>query len=203
MRAHRILIAEDDPVSRRVLESLLTKWGYQVETHDNGDSALKSLLLPDGPHLAVLDWMMPGLDGPDICREVRKQSQGDAYYLLLLTAKTRREDVVEGLSAGADDHVAKPFDRGELEARIRTGARIIALQERLADRVRELETALAEVRRLSGLLPICAYCKRIREGTDYWQAVEQYVASRSDAQFSHAICPDCFKKVVEPELDRL
>ena len=203
MKDPRVLIAEDDPVSRRVLESLLSKWGYRVEVYDNGDDALAALLCPDGPRLAVLDWMMPGHDGPAICREVRRNQGGDGYYLLLLTAKTRREDIVDGLSAGADDHVAKPFDRGELEARVNTGARIVGLQERLAERVRELETALAEVRRLSGLLPICAYCKRIREGADYWQAVEQYVASRSDAQFSHAICPDCYHKIVEPELEQL
>lgn len=199
----RLLIAEDDPVSRRVLESLLDRAGYEVIVCADGDEALARLEAPGGPRLAVLDWMMPGKSGPTICRTMRARPDGDHFYLLLLTARTRREDILEGLQAGADDYVPKPFDREELEARLRTGARIVSLQERLAERVHELESALAEVNRLSGLLPICAYCKRIREGDDYWQAVEQYIASRSDAQFSHAICPDCYRRVVQPELDRL
>jgi response regulator RpfG family c-di-GMP phosphodiesterase len=110
---------------------------------------------------------------------------------------------VAGLDAGADDYVTKPFDREELRARVSTGQRIVELEERLADRVQELERALKEVKALSGLLPICAYCKRIREGEDYWQAVENYIEHHSDAHFSHGVCPDCYERIVKPELEKL
>lgn len=199
----RILIAEDDAISRRVLEATLGRWGYDVSVTTDGNEAWAALEANDPPHLLVLDWMMPGHDGPDICRRLRARPDGESFYILLLTAKTQREDIVVGLDAGADDYVTKPFHHEELRARVATGQRIVDLQERLADRIGELETAMSEVQRLSGLLPICAYCKRIREGDRYWQAVEQYVASHSAAQFSHAVCPECYERVVKPQLDEL
>ena len=125
------------------------------------------------------------------------------HYVLLLTAKTQTDDIVTGLEAGADDYVSKPFHREELRARVNNGRRVVELQQHLADRVVELEDALTEVKRLSGLLPICAYCKRIREGDTYWQAVEAYLADHSEAQFSHCVCPDCYEKVVRPELEKM
>jgi len=202
--AMRVLIAEDDPVSRRVLEVQLGKWGYDVVVTEDGTSAWDALK-DGGPRLAVLDWMMPGLDGPEICRRVRETATGSASYLLLLTAKGQTQDIVHGLDAGADDYVTKPFEPSELHARVKTGARIIALHERLAERVSELERALREVRTLSGLLPICAYCKRIRPADDssYWEQVEEYVARHSNADFSHGVCPDCYDRVVRPQLDQL
>ncbi|MHC4910518.1 MAG: response regulator transcription factor, partial [Planctomycetota bacterium] len=199
----RVLIAEDDPVSRRVLEATLQRWTYDVIVTEDGAAALEALQTDDPPHLLVLDWMMPGHDGPEICRQLRAREDGDLFYILLLTAKSQPEDIVAGLEAGADDYVTKPFDRDELRARVRTGERIIGLQDRLADRVSELETALATVKQLSGLLPMCAYCKRIREGDDYWQAVEKYLASHTEAVFSHGVCPDCFDKIVQPQIDEL
>ncbi|MCA9297271.1 MAG: response regulator, partial [Phycisphaerales bacterium] len=200
----RVLIAEDDPVSRRVLEVQLQKWGHEVVVTQDGTTAW-DLLQADGPKLAVLDWMMPGLDGPEICRRVRELPDGDTHYLLLLTAKGQTDDIVRGLDSGADDYVTKPFEPAELRARLRTGARIVDLHERLAERVAELEQALKEVNTLSGLLPICAYCKRIRPAEDstYWQQVEEYVASHSEAEFSHGVCPDCYDRVVRPQLEEL
>jgi DNA-binding response OmpR family regulator len=199
----RIIIAEDDPVSCRVLEATLQKWDYVPIVTRTGDEAYAALLQPDAPRLAILDWMMPGADGPDICARVRKRPDGDSFYLLMLTAKTQKEDIVTGLLAGANDYITKPFHREELRARLQSGRHIVELQQRLADRVAQLERALAEVRRLSGLLPICSYCKRIREGADYWQAVESYIAEHSAAQFSHGVCPDCYEKIVKPQLEQL
>jgi two-component system cell cycle response regulator len=127
----KVLIAEDDSVSRRMLETFLVKWGYQVVVATQGEEAWAILQGDDAPKLAILDWMMPGKDGIEICRCVR-QRKGRAYiYLLLLTARGQKEDIVEGLEAGADDYVTKPFNRSELRARVRVGRRIVELQEQL------------------------------------------------------------------------
>jgi sigma-B regulation protein RsbU (phosphoserine phosphatase) len=199
----RILIAEDDAVSRRVLEATLVKWGYDVVVTTDGQQALDALKQTDAPSLAVLDWMMPGLDGSEVCRRIREVIGGRLLYVLLLTAKGNKEDNVEGLTAGADDYVVKPFDRAELQARLNVGERILRLQAELAKRVNELELALSKVNLLQGLLPICCYCKKIRDDQNYWQQVEGYIAEHSEAQFTHAICPSCREKIVEPELKRL
>ncbi|MBT8485874.1 MAG: response regulator [Phycisphaerales bacterium] len=199
----RTLIAEDDPISRRVLEATLRRWGYDVTVTEDGTEAWAAVQEPDVPHLLILDWMMPGMDGPELCERIRGRADGDVFYILLLTAKTQREDIVRGLEAGADDYVTKPFHHEELRARVATGQRIVELQTKLADRIVKLEAAMTEVQQLSGLLPICAYCKRIREGDSYWQAVESYIADRSTAQFSHSVCPECYERVVKPQLDEL
>jgi sigma-B regulation protein RsbU (phosphoserine phosphatase) len=199
----RILIAEDDAVSRRVLEATLEKAGYEVIVTRDGDEAWKALDGDDPPRLLVLDWMMPGLDGTEICARLRRREDGQSFYILLLTAKTQKEEIVAGLRSGADDYIAKPFHHEELKARVQSGRRLVELQQGLADRIAELEQALAEVKQLSGLLPICAYCKRIKEGKDYWEAVEKYIAGRSQAQFSHAVCPDCYEKIVKPQLEKM
>jgi phosphoserine phosphatase RsbU/P len=185
----RILIAEDDPVTARILEQLGRAWGYETMLVKEGPAALEELQKGGNPQLALLDWMMPGLDGPDVCRRVREA--GGTSYLILLTAKTDRSDIVAGLDAGADDYLVKPFDPPELRARIKAGIRIIDLQTRLAAHVAELEEALGKVRRLNGLLPICSYCKAIRDDSDYWHRVEEYVTEHADVQFSHGICPKC------------
>ncbi len=198
----KILIAEDDPVSRRVLEATLAKWGYEVITTTGGAEAWAAVSAAGAPKLAILDWMMPDIDGLEICRRVRQRPNGQHLHIILLTARGRKEDVITGLQAGADDYVTKPFDHEELRARVQVGVRIIELQAALADRVVELEEALARVRQLRGLLPICSYCKKIRDDQNYWQQVEQYVGAHSDVQFSHGICPDCYHKVVEPQLDQ-
>jgi phosphoserine phosphatase RsbU/P len=117
--------------------------------------------------------------------------------VLLITARNSRTDVVAGLDAGADDYLTKPFDLEELRARVHVGLRVLALQERLNERVAELEEAMANIKQLRGLLPICSYCKRVRGDGNYWEQVEQYIAHHSDAQFSHGICPTCFHNVVE------
>jgi diguanylate cyclase (GGDEF)-like protein len=138
----RILIAEDDLVSSRVLAATLRKWGHEVVTTVNGLEAWTALQMPDPPQLAILDWMMPGIEGPEICRRVRGKSETAHIYLILLTALQNKEQMVEGLEAGADDYVSKPFDRHELLARVKVGERIVGLQGNLAQRVKELEAAI-------------------------------------------------------------
>jgi phosphoserine phosphatase RsbU/P len=199
----KVLIAEDDTVSRRLLETMLTRWGYEVVVTCDGAAAWEALQSQDAPALAILDWMMPGMDGIEVCRRVRSIPTATPPYLILLTAKGRREDIVTGLQAGANDYVTKPPDREELRARMQVGIRMVELQQNLADRVQALEEALARVKQLQGLLPICSYCKKIRGDQNYWQQVESYISEHSEAQFSHSICPDCYETLVKPELDQL
>ena len=191
-----ILIAEDDAVSRRLLSAFLTKWGYNVVAASDGAEAWQLLEQPDAPPLAVLDWMMPNMDGLEVCRRVRSLD-GHPVYLIMLTARNRREDVVQALEAGADDYVGKPFDQAELRARVHVGARLVGLQRQLAGHVSELQLALSRVAQLEGLIPICAYCKRVRNDDTYWQQVESYIADHSGARFSHGVCPDCYEKLLE------
>ncbi|HOC19507.1 MAG TPA: response regulator [Vicinamibacterales bacterium] len=199
----RILIADDDRVSLRVLQGVLQDWGYDVVAARDGTEAWGVLSAPDRPSLAVLDWMMPGMDGPELCRRVRALGGGSPIYVILLTARGDPGDIVAGLGSGADDYVVKPFDGAELRARLSVGERVLKLQGDLADRVRDLEEALANVKRLQGLLPICAYCKKVRDDRNYWQQVEQYLSERLDARFSHSVCPTCYERHVRPEIEKL
>ncbi len=128
----RILIADDEPVSRRLLESALIRLGHDVDVVNDGPEAVTALLKPDGPRMAILDWMMPGADGTVVCRVVRQRA-GPYIYIILLTGRDRREDVVAGLDSGADDFLIKPFDAVELRARLRSGERVLELQEGLLD----------------------------------------------------------------------
>ena len=127
----RALIAEDDSISRRMLEAFLVKWGYEVMVAKEGEEAWGMLQENDAPQLAILDWMMPGRAGIDICRSVRQMEGRPSIYIILLTARGHKKDMVEGLEAGADDYVTKPFDPFELRARLRAGQRIVELQEQL------------------------------------------------------------------------
>ena len=138
----RILIAEDDPVSRRILEATLTKWGYEVVVTTNGSHAWDTLRRADAPSLAIVDWMMPGLDGVDICKRVRDESgEGKSYtYVILLTTKGQKEDMIAGMQAGADDYLTKPFDSGELRVRLRAATRMLDMERKL----REAQEALRD-----------------------------------------------------------
>ncbi len=195
-----MLVADDDPVSRRRIQLTLQAWGHRVIVSQDGNQAWSALSIADAPRLAILDWMMPGMDGPEICRKARATSSTTGAYLILLTARDTRQDLLEGLEAGANDYITKPFDKAELHARISVGLRMLELQKKLADRVRELELAIAQVKRLRGLLPICMYCKKIRNDGNYWQQVESYIRDHSEAEFSHGICPDCYEKFAKDQL---
>ena len=198
-----VLVADDDAISRTVVAAMLRKGGYEVKLAADGEQAWAALRLADAPPLAIMDWMMPGLDGPEICRRLRTRNTATPTYVILLTSRDTASDIVEGLRAGADDYVTKPPNEDELLARVSVGARMVALQQTLADRVRRLEEALSKVKQLQGLLPICSYCKRIRDDQNYWQQVESYITVHSGVQFSHSYCPECFEKYVKPQLDAL
>lgn len=199
----KILIAEDDTVTRRMLEVMCTSWGFEVTAVADGLAAIQALEGENAPSLALLDWMMPGLDGLEVVRRARVRNSVQPIYIIMVTARGGRDDVIRGLLAEADDYVAKPFDHRELRARVQVGARVVQLQIALAERVMELEKALSEVKSLHGLLPICSYCKRIRNDGNYWQRVESYISEHSEAEFTHGVCPQCYETIVKPELEHL
>jgi len=192
----RILIADDDPITRRLLESSLAQWDYEVTATRDGQQAWQALQrLGTPPPLLVLDWLMPGIDGVELCRRIRQTPDLQPAYVILLTSRGHRQDVVEGLEAGADDYVTKPFNPDELRARIQVGVRVMKLQWILADRVKDLEGALQRVNQLQGLLPICCYCKKIRDDGNYWHQVESYIEEHSGVHFSRGVCPECMEKM--------
>ena len=196
----RILVAEDDAVTRKLLESTLSRLRLDVVAVADGNAAwnaLETLKGKDAPELALLDWMMPGLEGIQILRRLRTTPGFELLYVILLTSRTDKEDVAYGLAAGANDYIAKPFDPSELEASVRVGERMVKLQRSLATRVAELEVALAHVQRLQGLLPICSYCKKVRNETNYWEQVDSYLASHSDIKLTHGICPQCMETMMK------
>ena len=190
----RILIAEDDLTSRTMLAAMLRKSGHDVVETANGSEAWDALREPDAPRLAILDWMMPEMDGLEVVRRVRAIQSSQPPYVIMLTAKDERADIVAGLDAGADDYLAKPFDVGELRARVEVGRRMVEMRERLAAQIQELRQSLEHIKTLQGILPICSFCKKIRDDQGYWDQVEAYVGKRSDVQFSHGICPECMKR---------
>jgi len=132
---------------------------------------------------------MPNMDGAELCRRVRSNPQAKYTYVILLTSLEGKEKYLEGMEAGADDFINKPFDRDTLAARIRVAERILALQD--------------EVKQLEGLLPICAYCKKIKDDENHWQHMETYISHRTEANFSHGICPECYQKHMVPQLEQL
>ena len=192
----RALVADDDRASAMILAAALRQWKLDVTIVHDGGEAWEKLAVADGPSLAILDWEMPTLQGPEVCRRVRKDPARSHLYLVLLTSRNSREHVVQGMEAGADDYLVKPFDPDELRVRVQSGIRVITLQDRLAERVAELETALTNVKTLRGLLPICSYCKKVRSDDNYWEQVDHYVADHSGVEFTHGICPSCSDKVL-------
>jgi DNA-binding response OmpR family regulator len=196
----RVLLAEDHYVSRHLLERNLQNWGFEVTTVEDGESAAKILTSGESPDLAILDWMMPGMDGVQVCRYVREQLERPYVYLILLTARSTKEEIAAGLDAGADDYVTKPFDPAELRARLMVGQRVVQLERALKQRVTELQNALDDVKRLKQLIPICMYCKNVRDDGDYWRKIEEYIHTETGADFSHGVCPACMEKLTHGEL---
>jgi sigma-B regulation protein RsbU (phosphoserine phosphatase) len=150
--------------------------------------------VPAAPRLAILDWMMPELQGPEVVRRIRSRETSDPPYLIILTTRRDKSDLVAGLNGGANDYLSKPFDLGELQARVEVGQRMLELQTQLAEQVAELRSALEHIKTLEGILPICSYCRKVRDDAGYWRQLEAYIAQHSDARFSHGICPECLEK---------
>ncbi|HTM58453.1 MAG TPA: response regulator [Candidatus Udaeobacter sp.] len=193
----KVLVVEDDPFFQRVLHKRIAMDGYQVLTANDGREGMKAIVTFE-PDLVISDWMMPQVDGLELCQSVKTGLREAAPYFILLTAKGEINDRLLGLETGADDYLVKPCDQGELMARVRAGLRIVLLTQELRRAVNdlklanaELESSRAEINRLSDLLPICSFCKKVRAADGEWQEIDQYLQARDQADFSHGICPDC------------
>jgi phosphoserine phosphatase RsbU/P len=184
----RILVVEDDFDARDILEVTLKLDGHDVVTAVNGEQGWEKYREDDFP-VVISDWLMPETDGIELCRRIRSAEKSRYCYVILLTALHGKSNYLEAMRAGADDFVSKPYDPDELRARLLVAERIVGLQDRM--------------KRLEGILPTCMYCKRIRDEREHWVLIEQYITQRTEASFSHGVCPDCYHSVVRPELDRM
>jgi DNA-binding response OmpR family regulator len=185
----KILAVEDDAVARTVLHKALARLGHEVVLAEDGEAAW-ARVQEDPVRVIVSDWMMPGIDGLELCRRVRSRVGMDYVYFVLLTARdATAENQSAAADAGVDDFLTKPLDLSELWTRLRVAERIL----RYTTQVRQLEE----------LLPICSYCKKIRDDQNYWQQIEGYISDRTGSDFSHSVCPDCYTRVVMPELAKL
>lgn len=185
----KILAVEDDPVARAVLHQALLRLGHEVIEAKDGAEALR-VLEKDPVRLIVSDWMMPELDGLGLCRALRNRVNADYVYFILLTSQQADVDNQrEAIEAGVDDFLTKPLDVQEIWMRLRVAERILRYA--------------TEVRQLEAFLPICGYCKKIRDDQNYWQQIESYINERTGTDFSHSVCPDCYQRVVMPELEKL
>lgn len=192
----KVLVVEDDPFFQRVLQKRLTVDGYQVQTAADGREGMKAIVSFE-PDLVISDWMMPEVDGLELCQSVKTGLGENAPYFILLTAKGEISDRLLGLETGADDYLVKPCDQGELMARVRAGLRIVLLSQELRRTVAELRAANAALEggsrpaRAIGKLPMCSVCRHVRDGEGDWHALDEYLIEHELADFTHGICPDC------------
>lgn len=186
----RLLIVDDVPQNLQVLAGILAPFSGQLSAATDGPSALE-LAREAPPDLILLDVTMPEMDGFEVCRQLQADPRTREVPVIFLTARTQSEDIVRGFEAGAVDYVNKPFHPPELLARVRTHLALKGALDRERAMRLELEAALANIKVMSGLIPICARCMKVREDSGYWTRVEAYVSARSGATFSHGVCPEC------------
>jgi DNA-binding response OmpR family regulator len=181
-----VLIAEDDRDTLLLLQTFVQRLGHDVFTASTGGEAWSLL---QGIHIPVIltDWLMPELSGPELCRRVRQRNDVKYTYVIMLTALEGRDRFMEAMDAGVDDFLSKPPDFDQLMARIRVAERILGLERQLKS--------------LEGLLPICSYCKQIRDDQQQWRPIERYLSERTESRLSHGVCPDCYAQHVKPQLD--
>jgi len=185
----KVLAVEDDAVARRVLCQALKRLDFDVDSASDGESAWEKLQ-GEPTRVVVSDWMMPGVDGLELCRRIRARPEADYVYFILLTGKDATEENQRAAAdAGVDDFLTKPLKFSDLWMRLRVAGRILHYT--------------TQVRKLEEMLPICSYCKKIRDDQNYWQQLEGYINERTGSEFSHSICPDCYTAVVQTELEKL
>ncbi len=184
----KVLVVDDEPYFLAVASELLESLGHEVVRAESGFAALE-ILDREPIRVVITDWLMAGMDGLELVRQIRAAGRQRYTYVIMLTALSGREHYLEGMRAGADDFVTKPLSVEDLEARLQVAQRVVGLQE--------------HVRLLEGLLSICMYCKKVRVSEDAWTSIEHYVEERSDASFSHDVCPACYATRVAPELRNL
>jgi sigma-B regulation protein RsbU (phosphoserine phosphatase) len=184
----RILMAVDEVCSRTLLADTLTRLGHDPVVVADGQEAIE-IYRKTHFQLVISDWVMPRIDGLELCNLIRAERRRTYTYVMLLTVMEGTESLVEGLRAGADDFISKPFKEDVLVARIMVGERIVNIQN--------VNRAFAQ------LIPICSYCKKARKDSHYWQRLDEFLQDQPDLQLSHGICPACYENTVRPELDRI
>lgn len=195
-----ILVVDDTHSHLKLLTDVLVREGYDVRPADSGELALASVAAKP-PELVLLDIQMPGVDGFEVFRRLKAREESRDIPVIFISASTDVKQRVAGLRLGAVDYVSKPFVREELLARVATHLELFRLRTRLAQQAVDLREALAKVKTLSGFIPICASCKKIRDDQGYWSQIESYISEHSDAEFSHGLCPECLEKYFPESAD--
>lgn len=184
----KVLIAEDDPVALRVLEATLLKLGHEPVVARDGEKAW-TLLCESNLRVVVSDWLMPRLDGLELCRRIRAEEGRYVYFILLTGMSATDENQQLAVEAGVDDFLVKPIKLQELWMRLRVAERILQIT--------------TQVRQLESILPMCSYCRKVRDDKDYWQQIEGYLDTHTGTSVSHGVCPECMEKTVKPQLAQL
>lgn len=196
----RVLVAEDDETSRNALVRLLERDGYDVVVANDGQAAINILLAPDPPHIALLDWGMPRLDGIHVCWAVRSIPSNPYTYIIMVTGRDQSADALAAFAAGVDDFLSKPLDHLQLLARLRCGERVLGLEKSCAERIIDLESTRDEVNNLKRLLPICGECKQVRNDSDYWHEIDVYRRNETGTAPPRGICPACVAGILKRDL---
>lgn len=184
----KILIVEDDPIAGAVLEASLKSLGHEVTMATDGQGGWDRFTTA-AHRLVISDWMMPGFDGLELCRRIRSHGGDYTYFILLSNLATSAENLDQAMAAGADDFLAKPVKAAELRARLHVAERIL--------------NYATQVRQLQQIIPICGYCRKMRDDRNYWSQVEEYIGKQTGSEFSHGVCPDCYDRVLVPEMKKL
>ena len=187
----KVLVVDDNTANIDVMLTFLEMEGYEISIATSGEMALH-VARHDQPDLILLDVMMPNMDGFETCRILKGDPKTEPIPIIFVTAKKETADIVQGFQSGGVDYISKPYRQEEVLSMVKTHLQLrqlIKTQEQLID---ELNRALDEVKTLKGILPICSYCKKIRDKEGQWHQMEKFISDRSDSQFSHGICGDCF-----------
>ncbi len=188
----RVLVVDDEPTNIKIIKETIHTF-CTVSAAISGTTALEIAASDTPPDLILLDIIMPGMDGQEVCRRLKKNETTQNIPVIFLTARTSSKDEATGFELGAVDYITKPFNPMVVTARVNLHLQLKQYSDQLKEKNSELQQALDEINQLSGIVPICAKCKKIRDDAGYWQQVEHFIAVHSDAQFSHGYCPDCYE----------
>ncbi len=196
----KILLVEDDKILRKILkEEIKNHFKFEIVETERGIKAI-NFEKDEEVKIVPLDWELPDIDGIRVWNFLRKINRKTYPYIIMLTGKNKKEDIILGLNQGTDDYIGKPFDLKEMIARIKVGKRTISILDVLREKIDALENSLKEINILKGLLPICSYCKSIMVDEDYWEKLEDYLLKNTEVKLSHGVCPECYSKHIEPKL---
>ncbi len=184
----KVLIVEDDPIARLYIDASLRSLEFETVIAENGEDALK-VVQSEPIRLVVSDWMMPKMDGLELCRQIRERKDDYVYFILLTQMTASRENEDAAIEAGVDDFLLKPVNPRELKIRLHVAQRILGYT--------------AHIQKLESFIPICSYCKKVRDDQNYWQRIESYINERTGSEFSHSVCPDCYTREIIPQIDAM